>query len=125
MDVMQVGPFHVHPIDTASIGFALNDSESTYSVALDSAPLAGKVEAPSGNGRLSPWSPVTMPGADRQVAMIPLAATRFAFGYPLDDARADDLMDGCVACCVLGFYLYLDQHGAVVRKTVDMDRGVP
>lgn len=115
---MEVGPFRVLPIDTTSIGFELEDgsARSTYSVALNSAPLAGKVNAASSSGKLSPWSPVTMPGTDRQVAKIPLAATRFAFGYPLDDANcadADDLADSFVACCVLGFYVYVDQHGMV------------
>lgn len=111
---MEVGPFCVHSIDTTSIGFSLNSS-SDYSIDLDSIPLAGKVIAISGNGKLSPWSPVTMPGADRQVAKIPLSAVRFAFGYPLDGAQCpspDDLMDGHVASCVLGFYVYLDEQGA-------------
>ena len=85
---MEVGPFAILPIQAvAATGFKLTGDESGYSVALDSAPLDGKVVgASSGNGRLSPWSPVTLSGDERLVAKIPLTATRFAFGYPLDGA---------------------------------------
>ena len=116
---MQVGPFRVlpDPVDTASTGFVLDTSEATYSVDLNSTALAGKVTAASRSGTLSAWSLVTMPGPDRQVAQIPLTATRFAFGYPLDDAQcanADDLIyTPAVSCCVLGFFIYVDRRGDV------------
>ena len=122
---MEVGPFAILPIeDVGSIGFELVGgpsctSEDSYTVALDSAPLHGKVfGASSGTGKLSPWSPMTLSGADRMVARIPLAASRFAFGYPLDGAQCksictEDLMDGRVASCALGFFVYIDERGAV------------
>ena len=54
--VMEVGPFAILPIsDGASMGFELTGDESAFSVALNSAPLEGKlVGASSGNGQLSP-----------------------------------------------------------------------
>ena len=109
-------PFSILPIeDVTAIGFELTGNAS-YSVALDSAPLAGKVvSASSGHGKLSPFSHLTLDGASRMVAKIPLSAARFAFGYPLDAQcpNPDDLNDGCVASCVLGFFVYVDAQEKV------------
>ena len=91
----------------------------TYKIDTRGSPQLQAIVPTSGSGRLSPASPVSLGLSSLRSALIPKAATTFAFAYPLEGMRDEadslelDLLDPLISFVAVGGFVYWDQAGRV------------